>query len=310
VLTRLRRFWHSFSWPLRQAALLLWTLGCSLLMLGWQGDRAGWWATRPFATNLVSSLASACFGIPVALLVLQRLSATQADVIERHAAGRLAVRAAVELSQAARDLFPYVTQMDDELQTQSRLGQAFTGLQAVSANLGRLAAPDKYVLSRLALTEELHVFVVKAQETSSLCKEDLRRKTELTAATYTFCAQWSFLKSHVRSRLAEVDIPWLPAALEADLDGVAGRFQITDGSFAWVDWLVKPGGLSSFVKVVQKTIEDADDMPTNLPAGSDYAFDQLRRAEQYVQDARTAVTRSDELARLIGHYARAALVAR
>jgi hypothetical protein len=52
-------------------------LGTSFWTIGWTGDERGWWVNRPFLTNVVSSMATACFGIPFAVFVLQRLSSMQ-----------------------------------------------------------------------------------------------------------------------------------------------------------------------------------------------------------------------------------------
>lgn len=57
-------------------------LGALCIILGAIGDSNGFWVERPFLTNLVSSLAGASFGIPVAILVLQQVSMRQAKVAE------------------------------------------------------------------------------------------------------------------------------------------------------------------------------------------------------------------------------------
>jgi hypothetical protein len=41
---------------------------------GVAADAAGFWSRFPFLTNLASSATAALFGIPIALLVLQRVS--------------------------------------------------------------------------------------------------------------------------------------------------------------------------------------------------------------------------------------------
>jgi len=89
---RLAGWWRDYNPALRAAAITLWLFGIAFAMLGALGDSRGWWAGRPFATNLVSSLVGACFGIPIALIVIQRLAANQLEMVERRSAMRHALR--------------------------------------------------------------------------------------------------------------------------------------------------------------------------------------------------------------------------
>jgi ABC-type xylose transport system permease subunit len=52
----------------KRASLGLVAAGVALLVVGILGDSQGWWQSRPFLTNIVSTLAGACFGLPVLLL--------------------------------------------------------------------------------------------------------------------------------------------------------------------------------------------------------------------------------------------------
>jgi hypothetical protein len=64
----------------------LWLLGGSLTWLGIVGDLHGWWADRPFLTNLFSGAVGASFGIPVALVIIGEVAWRQrahADRVSR-----------------------------------------------------------------------------------------------------------------------------------------------------------------------------------------------------------------------------------
>src|SRR5690242_14298505 len=76
-------WWGEFSPGLRRATALLWSVGIAFTLLGLYGDLHGFWAARPFATNLVSSLTGGSFGIPIALLVIQQLAGQQNLYSER-----------------------------------------------------------------------------------------------------------------------------------------------------------------------------------------------------------------------------------
>src|SRR5690242_14268063 len=86
--TRLRAWWSGYIFPLRALAIGLWTICVLVAAVGVWGDRAGWWSGRPFVTNVISSVVGACFGVPIALFVLQALTVTQARAFEYQGAAR------------------------------------------------------------------------------------------------------------------------------------------------------------------------------------------------------------------------------
>ena len=98
--------WHDAGNTIRQLSLVMWTCGMVFLSLGFWVDSTGWWANRPFLSNLSSSLASVFFGLPFALIVVQRISANEAERTERRSAIRVAVRATSHLVDATNALVP------------------------------------------------------------------------------------------------------------------------------------------------------------------------------------------------------------
>jgi hypothetical protein len=52
------------------------------MTIGFIADTNRWWADRPFLTNILSSVTTACFGVPFALLILATLTAQQSDRIQ------------------------------------------------------------------------------------------------------------------------------------------------------------------------------------------------------------------------------------
>lgn len=61
---RLREMWRETPEGLRASWLVLWGVGVVLLGAGWWGDQAGFWSSKPFITNVFSSLTAAWFGVP------------------------------------------------------------------------------------------------------------------------------------------------------------------------------------------------------------------------------------------------------
>ena len=110
------------------AALLKGTIfsfivGFVLLVLGIRGDSNGWWNDRPFLVNVISGLTGACFGIPLVLVVLNRISETVSMQAERQSVLRLAATSCSDLSQAISngygDMLTWVTTVN-QLQEAAR----------------------------------------------------------------------------------------------------------------------------------------------------------------------------------------------
>ncbi|MDD7925011.1 hypothetical protein [Actinomycetospora chibensis] len=95
------------TWVLR----LLPLLGVAIALVGWQEwYPAGWLDTKGFTINLASSFTAACFGVPLAFFVLQRLVRGQDAIREKR---RLLRRLNYVLDELANErtflLSPYLT---------------------------------------------------------------------------------------------------------------------------------------------------------------------------------------------------------
>src|SRR5438067_6629877 len=75
--------WETVSPPLRTLAQAMMMTGGLAAVVGVAADAAGVWSRFPFLTNLASSATAALFGMPIALLVLQRVSKLQEEARER-----------------------------------------------------------------------------------------------------------------------------------------------------------------------------------------------------------------------------------
>lgn len=119
---KLRAAWNETGSTLRTAWIVLWTLGVMLLIFGVLGDSIGFWANKPYLTNTFSALTSAAFGVPVALVVLQRVAASEADAAEARAARRMAERVSADLAAAVvalvKDGIPAMQTIKEHLRDQ------------------------------------------------------------------------------------------------------------------------------------------------------------------------------------------------
>jgi hypothetical protein len=101
-----RRVWSETSRVVRRVWVFLWAAGLALLGFGIWGDQTGFWGDKPYFTNVFSALTTASFGVPLALIVLQRISATEADAAEARSARRMAAIVSADLVDSVAALVP------------------------------------------------------------------------------------------------------------------------------------------------------------------------------------------------------------
>jgi hypothetical protein len=85
-------------------------MGLISIGLGLLGDETGFWSTRPFATNLLTSLTAFFFAVPVAVLVLQNVYRRLDDRAEYLAATAVLEGATNELASIFAMLQPPISQ--------------------------------------------------------------------------------------------------------------------------------------------------------------------------------------------------------
>ncbi|OXM64979.1 hypothetical protein [Amycolatopsis vastitatis] len=208
----LRGMWRETPRGLRVLWPALWGAGVLLLGLGWWGDQAGFWSSKPFVTNVFSSLTAAFFGIPLALIVLQRLGVAQAEAVEARAARRLAATVAEDLASAAPRLHPgplsELRRAEAELLKVERAAQEAIR-QWDSTQDEESLRPLRELLADGTLDGALADF-----------RSAIRPGRQAIPAVAEVSAHWSFLNTTVRSRLLETGGTWLAAPLAARIDGM------------------------------------------------------------------------------------------
>ncbi|MGY0236891.1 SCO2521 family protein [Longispora urticae] len=145
----LTRTWSETSLGIRVGSILMWTLGLAIAGVGVLADIRDWWSGLQFTVNLVSSLAGAFIGIPIALMVIQRISARETRRHQRHervvqAALRsmddlvVTIRQVVLDPETVTDLVSQVHRLTEELiptqtdeQYDTQLEEIFIGWRAI-----------------------------------------------------------------------------------------------------------------------------------------------------------------------------------
>jgi len=225
----LRREWATLHPRLRPTVVALLAAGTVLAVLGAVGDGAEVWSRFPFLTNLASSLTGALFGLPVALVVVQRLLQAQTEANDRAAAWRLAIRsvhsmriAAVTLSgadadSAAAELTRLVARCDTAIAEAQEWADLALTAKARPRRLRASMYQRNYLRQVLTLhhtvQQALNVYATTgmAAETSALALERIR-----SGAT--------FLYDHVRPMVLRLDGRWLAEPHARALERVDDSF--------------------------------------------------------------------------------------
>ncbi len=194
----LAQTWADTGRGLRTACVVMWILAVLGTGAGAAGDLGGWWDRWPFLTNLLSSLVGALFGVPIALIVLQRIAAIEGHRYERR-----------EVVLVARST---IDGLCDEV----------TGLVGKPELLPQLAGQLRLLtetlvpaLSRCRYGPELERVLVTWQEVYTLWPGVLADQAEATSVLHRAATQWRFFRDHVEPRLRQHRVSW-PAPQDAD----------------------------------------------------------------------------------------------
>lgn len=224
----LRRDWVTLHPRLRPAVVAMLTVGSVLAVLGAVGDATEVWPRFPFLTNLASSLTGALFGLPVALVVVQRLLQAQTEANDRAAAWRLAIRsvhnmriAAVTLcgadaDSAAAELTRLVARCDTAIAEAREWADRALAAKARPRRLRASMYQRIYLRQVLALhhavRQAVNVYATTGMAgTSGSALERIR-------------SEGTFLHDHVRPLVLRLDGRWLPEPQARALERVDDSF--------------------------------------------------------------------------------------
>jgi len=218
---KLRAAWNETGSTLKTAWIVLWTAGVMLLIFGAWGDSTGFWANKPFLTNMFSALTSAAFGVPLALVVLQRVAASEADAAEARAARRMAGRVSADLAATAaalvQDGIPAMQTAKEHLRHQREP-------LVPNGDYWRPAAAP-----RLHYQPFIDAIESAMERIGALFGPEIRRHLAEVST------QWSILTTESRSRLLATGSKWLTGLQAEEL----GALVMTVTGPALEDWRKK-----------------------------------------------------------------------
>jgi hypothetical protein len=173
----------------------MWISGLAISAVGVTGDVKDWWEHLQFVNNLLSSLASALFGLPVALIYLQRANLAEARHRRR--------QELVHLARIAVD--DVVDNIDDITNDPDKLA----ALRDVNARLNGTAFTR---FRRHRYTPELAAVLDDWLKMSRLIREVFVDSISAMAAITRARAEWLALRDQIAPSLRPFELNWITTA--------------------------------------------------------------------------------------------------
>lgn len=201
---RLRRlFWDEIDPVVRGVVLSLLTVGVLLSVMGGALDLAGIWGSFPFSVNMVSSAAAACFGVPIALVVLQYLLHQQEEHSSRIRITHRAIAASTKMSELAR------RQTGDQGRRrviQERLMDLRNPLRAEAHKLSALLAISAREVDKL---DGLHATLNLLLNNLADIKATIPDQATRDAVATDLASTWRYLDEQLYPMSLDVGLPWI-----------------------------------------------------------------------------------------------------
>lgn len=152
-----REAWTIAPRLLRKLALVLWGVGLAAMAVSITADVMGWWGNLSFTENLVSEVISSLIALPIALLVINRLSAYQLEVSLRPRLEARMLVARQRTLQAVVGLRRTLSVIRDDVKANTE--RLVDGTQLVRGDLADAVAAAEAAanLARLTDTSEWHI---------------------------------------------------------------------------------------------------------------------------------------------------------
>ncbi|WP_030198225.1 hypothetical protein [Streptomyces sp. NRRL S-87] len=241
--TAIARFWAETPKQIRRLSVLLLPLGTVLFFVGLRLDATDGWTGHDYLLNVYSGLTGACFGIPVALLLLNRLTSAQDEVRQAEQARQRAGEEATAFQQSLLSGF--------EASDLADLTTRVAALQAQLADLRLKRADDP------ARSEAVHDFLAAFDRLLPSPSGDPRpslgalHHTEERAAVSEWRSRirvrWTVLNTEVRPTLHGQD--W-PEAVAAEAQHACERL-LVQGRNPWKSTGAEAGGVTAMLYFLQ-----------------------------------------------------------
>ncbi|WP_432246118.1 hypothetical protein ACRB8A_19745 (plasmid) [Arthrobacter sp. G.S.26] len=186
--------------------LFLPLIGIFGLVIGWRFDLSGYWISAPFQLNIYSAGTTACFGIPLALVVLRSVTSYQEERTALLSAIRTAIAAAGELNERAGRLVAPGTDIN---RLQHNLAYAHGAIQGLIRDVEKPANPRP---GALRFTEKLSDAAASVENAFNTFNG--ARISDVTRATTELRQSRDLLVIIARPKLLTVGLRWMTPEMD------------------------------------------------------------------------------------------------
>ncbi|WP_433032793.1 hypothetical protein [Actinomycetospora sp. CA-053990] len=237
------------NWALR----FLWVPGIALLCIGIIGDVQNWWDELGYTSNMVAGATGACFGVPIAYFVIQRLSRERDERRGRESLEGRTLEQVVKFKADAEIL------LTSDRQILAEMTRDAGRLTAFAVNVKWLWGEGYKVGSRRLEEAHRHSRRLRAN-VESLRLWELPEATDPVWAR--LCSRWALLERELLPRATLEGIDVLPPHLSQD---IGTYLQETKGDFSSFYEYAGSGDLDYIDEIISEAIEKG----TGLPPPSD-----------------------------------------
>lgn len=223
LLNSAHREWSATTRPLRVLTLVFEPIGVLVAAAGVFADLRGWTSSYSFSTNLLSNLSGALIGVPIGLIVLQRILASQTDSVEREKVRNFRCSSARKFWEVAispirsgnvDDLRDYRAYLEQVLAEANELRGLFPSWPESSEDESAsiewtTGRTSEQLVRRMIEFADTTLADVAAEYDRIFATQDFQRWTA------SLSAQWSHLDQNVRTRVYEADESWLRLETES-----------------------------------------------------------------------------------------------
>ncbi|MEV6621025.1 hypothetical protein AB0M83_02455 [Amycolatopsis sp. NPDC051106] len=219
-----------------------------LLITGLYGDSKGFWSSRPFLTNIWTTATGACVGIPVAVGLLQKVAAAQADKAQWRITRRTLQVSVSELTESFKSLLTYSSE-HDILEFRGKLAYSmkrFETLTELPMN-PKLQELFDYDGTRPDITHEKYRSYISDEV--DLLVNDLLACRQVAVRMFAPAEQsrqyqdviysrWEDLETRIRPRVLEAGRRWISDALRHQIASTRSMHFDREGIVQRIDKLI------------------------------------------------------------------------
>lgn len=258
--------WKTLHPTVRRSMIISIVLGFASLITGILLEDHEFWNSRPFVTNVASTLTGAFFGIPLAVFVLQWLTQDYAKTADRRTTLALISKSIDRISQNIKEFIKNEAFGFELLSERfSRLDNALFLFTCYPCEYREARKPYSVYVSDGGIHVAASDIRESAKEVADIMDElksiilenftDLKNNVRLASENNM---QWRSLMDDIRPKWLECGEDWLPATTTTRIESLVSNGQYLYGAYSLVD---NESYVQSFIQVIRRLSNYPESVP-------------------------------------------------